>query len=134
MLNQPSRFFPAVVAFVVWYILSWRYGRVNPTLSLLALFLFAYVAAALLATGAPPAAAHHVAAGKSVLTGGYVMAIIAVFGSLLTPDVVVWQTSTKRESKTFHDIEAQVGCVVACLVSLSVIVAAHACKLLIRSP
>ena len=125
VLNQPSRFFPAVVAFVVWYILTLAgYGRVNPTLSLLALFLFAYVAAALLATGAPPAAAHHVAAGKSVLNGGYVMAIIAVFGSLLTPDVVVWQTSTKRESKTFHDIEAQVGCVVACLVSLSVIVAA----------
>jgi Mn2+/Fe2+ NRAMP family transporter len=52
------------------------------------------------------------------------MAVIAVFGSLLTPDVVVWQTSTKREAKGFHDIEAQVGCVVACLVSLSVIVAA----------
>src|SRR5882672_7718514 len=53
VLNQPARFFPAVVAFVVWYILTLAgYGRVNPTLSLLALFLFAYVAAALLATGA----------------------------------------------------------------------------------
>jgi Mn2+/Fe2+ NRAMP family transporter len=125
VLNQPARFFPAVVAFVVWYILTLAgYGRVNPTLSLLALFLFAYVGAAMLATGAPPAAHHTLTSGRSMLTGGYVMAVIAVFGSLLTPDVVVWQTSTKRESKTLHDIEAQVGCVVACLVSLSVIVAA----------
>jgi len=66
----------------------------------------------------------HVTQGKYLMTGGYVMAVIAVFGSLLTPDVVVWQTSTKREAKGFHDFEAQVGCVVACLVSLSVIVAA----------
>lgn len=125
VLNQPARFFPAVVAFVVWYILTLAgYGRVNPTLSLLALFLFSYVAAALLATGSPPAVSHSLTGGKSMLTGGYVMAVIAVFGSLLTPDVVVWQTSTKREAKGFHDIEAQVGCVVACLVSLSVIVAA----------
>jgi len=125
VLNQPARFFPAVVAFVVWYILTLAgYGRVNPTLSLLALFLFAYVAAALLAIGAPPAAPHGAQAGRSLITGGYVMAVIAVFGSLLTPDVVVWQTSTKREAKGFHDVEAQVGCVVACLVSLSVIVAA----------
>jgi len=126
VLNQPARFFPAVVAFVVWYILTLAgYGRVNPTLSLLALFLFAYVAAAMLATGAPPApTVTHAMQGRSLLTGGYLMAVIAVFGSLLTPDVVVWQTSTKREAKGFHDFEAQVGCVVACLVSLSVIVAA----------
>ena len=126
VLNQPARFFPAVVAFVVWYILTLAgYGRVNPTLSLLALFLLAYVAAAMLAIGAPPAPnVVHATQGNSLLTGGYMMAVIAVFGSLLTPDVVVWQTSTKREAKGFHDIEAQVGCVVACLVSLSVIVAA----------
>jgi Mn2+/Fe2+ NRAMP family transporter len=125
VLNQPARFFPAVVAFVVWYILTLAgYGRVNPTLSLLALFLMAYVGAALLATGSPPAAPHAALPGRSMITGGYVMAVIAVFGSLLTPDVVVWQTSTKREAKGLHDVEAQVGCVVACLVSLSVIVAA----------
>ena len=125
VLNQPARFFPAVVAFVVWYILTLAgYGRVNPTLSLLALFLLSYVAAALLATGSPPAVVHASNPAGSLATGGYVMAVIAVFGSLLTPDVVVWQTSSKREAKAFHDIEAQVGCVVACLVSLSVIVAA----------
>jgi len=125
VLNQPARFFPAVVAFVVWYILTLAgYGRVNPTLSLLALFLFAYVGAAMLATGSPPAVTYTMTGGKSMLTGGYVMAVIAVFGSLLTPDVVVWQTSTKREAKGLHDFEAQVGCVVACLVSLSVIIAA----------
>jgi Mn2+/Fe2+ NRAMP family transporter len=53
------------------------------------------------------------------------MALIAVFGSLLTPDVIVWQTSTKRESgASFHNVESKFGCVVACIVSLSALIAA----------
>src|SRR6185369_1204383 len=92
--------------------------------SAVALFLLAYVAAAALGTHSAAMLAHGIFVPRFSGQPGYVMAVIAVFGSLLTPDVVVWQTSTKRESKTLHDIEAQVGCVVACLVSLSVIVAA----------
>jgi len=39
--------------------------------------------------------------------------------------VIVWQTSTKRESgASFHDVESKFGCVIAALVSLSAIVAA----------
>src|SRR4051812_32660729 len=45
VLMQPRSFFPAIVAFIVWYILTLvGYQRVNQTLSLLALVLFAYVA------------------------------------------------------------------------------------------
>jgi Mn2+/Fe2+ NRAMP family transporter len=57
------------------------------------------------------------------------MAVIAVFGSLLTPDVIVWQTSTKRETASFHDVEAKFGCVVAAVVSLSAIIASSAMKI-----
>jgi Mn2+/Fe2+ NRAMP family transporter len=131
VLGQPRRFFPAVVAFIVWYILTLAgYERVNRTLSLLALFLFAYVAAAVMATDSVTATASGILLPKFAPGSAYVLAVIAVFGSLLTPDVVVWQTSTKREQSTgFHDVESQFGCVIACLVSLSVIVAASRMRL-----
>jgi Mn2+/Fe2+ NRAMP family transporter len=126
VLQQPRWFFPAVVAFTVWYILTLAgYEKVSRTLSALAVFLFAYVAAAFVSGHSFATVAHGVFLPRFSPGTGYVMAVIAVFGSLLTPDVVVWQTSTKREAgSTFHDIEAKFGCVVAALVSLSVIVAA----------
>ncbi len=126
ILQQQRLFFPAVVAFTVWYILTMAgYERVNRTLSLLALFLFAYLLAAFFSGHSFPEVARGVFRPRLIPSTGYLMAVIAVFGSLLTPDVVVWQTGTKREAgASFHDVEAKFGCVVAALVSLSAIVAA----------
>jgi Mn2+/Fe2+ NRAMP family transporter len=126
VLTQPPYYFTAVVAFTVWYILTLAgYEKVNRTLSLLALFLFAYVAAAFLSNSSLLTVAKHIVRPTFSSHTGYVMALVAVFGSLLTPDVIVWQTSTKRESgATFHDSESMVGCVVAAVVSLCAIIAA----------
>jgi Mn2+/Fe2+ NRAMP family transporter len=126
VLQQPRIFFPAFVAFTVWYILTLAgYEKVNQTLSLLALFLFAYVIAAVLSTDSFTRVAQGIAMPRIPRGTGYVMGVIAVFGSLLTPDVIVWQTSTKREAGSgFHEVEAKFGCVVAAIVSLSAIVAA----------
>ena len=56
------------------------------------------------------------------------MAVVAVFGSLLTPYVIVWQTSSKRGLPAglaqAHVSESHAGTFVACLISLSAIVAA----------
>jgi len=53
-----------------------------------------------------------------------------VFGSLLTPDVLVWQTSSRRDRRAsgggFHSSESKTGTLVAVMISLSVIVAAPA--------
>ncbi|HET9699188.1 MAG TPA: divalent metal cation transporter [Terriglobales bacterium] len=126
ILRQSSRFFPAAVAFTIWYVLTnVGYQKVNRTLSLLALFLLSYVVAAVLATDSVSATAHAIVLPKLSTSTAYVMALIAVFGSLLTPDVIVWQTSTKRESgASFHNVESKFGCVVACIVSLSALIAA----------
>jgi Mn2+/Fe2+ NRAMP family transporter len=131
VLQQPRLFFPAFVAFAVWYILTAAgYDRVNRTLSLLALFLFAYVAAAVFSAESFTKVATSIVMPRIPHGTGYVMAVIAVFGSLLTPDVIVWQTSTKREAgSSFHEVEAKFGCVVAALVSLSVIVAASTMRI-----
>lgn len=126
LVQQSARYFPAAVAFTVWYILNRiGYDKVTTTLSAVALFLLAYVAAAALGTHSPAALAHGIFAPKFSGQPGYVMAVIAVFGSLLTPDVIVWQTSTKRESgATFHNEESRYGCAVAVFISLSAIIAA----------
>ena len=131
LLQQPSRFFPAAIAFTVWYILTKAgYQRVNNSLSLMALFLLAYLAAAYLASDSLLGVARSIVLPKIMPGTGYVLAVIAVFGSLLTPDVIVWQTSTKRElGGTFHNMESRIGCVVACVVSLSVIVAASSMRI-----
>jgi len=64
------------------------------------------------------------------LTSAYLLGVIAVFGSLLTPDVLVWQTSSRRDRKAagggFHTGESKAGTLVAVVISLSVIVAASA--------
>lgn len=126
VLQQPRIFFPAFVAFTVWYILTLAgYERVNSTLSLLSLFLLAYVVAAVISTHSFLDVARGIVLPRMPSGTGYVMAVIAVFGSLLTPDVIVWQTSTKRDAGSgFHEVEAKFGCVVAAIVSLSVIIAA----------
>lgn len=126
LLQQQARFFPAAVAFTVWYLLTKiDYLRVSRTLSILALFLFAYVAAAILATPSLAGTARLIVIPSVPSGAGYAMALIAVFGSLLTPDVIVWQASTKRETgAAFHNVESKFGCTIACVLSLSAIVAA----------
>lgn len=126
LVQQAATYFPALVAFTVWYILNRvGYDKVTTTLSAIALFLLAYVVAAALGTSSVIAVAKGIFAPKFSGQPGYIMAVIAVFGSLLTPDVIVWQTSTKREiGATFHNEESRYGCAVAVFISLSAIIAA----------
>ena len=124
LVQQPRRYFPAAIAFTVWYILTRiGYDKVTTALASIAMFQVAYIGAAALATDSVPRLARGIFMPHMV-GAGYVMAVIAVFGSLLTPDVIVWQTGSKREAgASFHNLESRLGCVVAVLVSLSAIVA-----------
>jgi Mn2+/Fe2+ NRAMP family transporter len=129
ILLQRRAMFIAVVGFVVWYFLIVSdYKKVTRTLGSLTLVLLAYILAAHRATDSYP----HLAAGVLLphlrMTGAYFMAAIALFGSLLTPDVIVWQTSTKRDLPAgvanAHYTESNAGTIVACLISFCVIVCA----------
>jgi Mn2+/Fe2+ NRAMP family transporter len=65
----------------------------------------------------------------------YALGIIAVFGSLLTPDVIVWQTSSRKdatEPKMVHTQESRAGTLVAAAISLSAIISPSA--LHVQSP
>jgi Mn2+/Fe2+ NRAMP family transporter len=125
IVQQPRKFFPAAIAFSVWFILTQvGYDRVTTALAAIAMFQVAYIAAAKLAVHSIPWLVHGILVPSFKGGTNYVMAVIAVFGSLLTPDVIAWQTGSKRESgASFHDKEARFGCIVAVLISLSAIIA-----------
>jgi len=127
--NQWRAFFLVPLAFVVWYMLIVGNARKSmERLGLLSLFLIAYVVAGCYTVRSPVALARGILLPHLEASSLYAMAVIAVFGSLLTPDVIVWQTSSKREiplgPDPEHDTESHAGTFVATLVSLSAIVVA----------
>jgi Mn2+/Fe2+ NRAMP family transporter len=129
ILLQRRAMFIAVVGFVIWYFLIVSdYKKVTRTLGSLTLVLLAYILAAHRATDSYGHLLHGVFLPHMRMTGAYFMAAIALFGSLLTPDVIVWQTSTKRDLPTgvasAHYTESQAGTIVACLISFCVIICA----------
>ncbi len=130
ILVQQRFFFVAVVAFTVWYVLLFRdYRKTTRALIFLALPLFVYVAAAIVA--APPAkeVLLHTVMPRVVHRAGYAATIVGILGSLLTPYVLVWQTSSRREHAVIGEEkppggEPHMGTFVTTLLAYSVIVAA----------
>ena len=99
ILNQRRIYFVAAVAFTVWYILIFRdYRKITKVLLWLSLPLYVYVVAAIIEAPSPQTVLWgtiipHVQHGSA-----YAAAMVAIFGSLLTPYVVVWQTSSRSEA------------------------------------
>jgi Mn2+/Fe2+ NRAMP family transporter len=98
ILQLPRMFFIMAVAFTVWYILIFRdFRKITHALVLLSLPLFTYVAAAVLARPDWRQVIGHSLFPTIPHVPGYPAAVVAIFGSLLTPYVLVWQTSSRRE-------------------------------------
>ncbi len=130
ILLQKRSFFVAGVAFTVWYFLIFRdYRKLTRILLWMSLPLFLYVLAAVLSrpnlwsllvgTFVP-----HVSRGPE-----YVTALIGLFGSLLTPYVLVWQTSSRREQAMIGEgrpnwAESHAGTFATTVLSYSIMVAA----------
>ncbi|HKV91010.1 MAG TPA: divalent metal cation transporter [Candidatus Angelobacter sp.] len=126
---SPRIFFLAIVGFTVWYVLIiGNYQKTTKVLGLLTLILIAYVVAAWRVTDSFALLAKDVFLPHMQVSTDYMMGVVAVFGSLLTPDVIVWQTSSKRGLPEglarAHVTESHAGTFVACLISLCAMVAA----------
>jgi Mn2+/Fe2+ NRAMP family transporter len=125
VLGVPRVYMVAVIAFSVWYILIFRdYRRITKALVICSLPLYIYVASAII-TGPPvrellhqifvPALAH-----KPHLVDG----VVALFGALLTPYIVLWQTSSRTDpAHEPHRADAYAATVVAAVLGISIIVA-----------
>jgi Mn2+/Fe2+ NRAMP family transporter len=125
----PRMYFLAMVGFVIWYVLIiGNYEKTTKALGTLTLVLVAYAVAAYHVTDSFMGLARGVFLPNIRANTGYMMAVVAVFGSLLTPDVIVWQTSSKRGLPEglaqAHVSESHAGTLVACLISLSAMIAA----------
>ena len=129
VLGMPHTFFLAIVGFTVWYLLIiGNYQKITNVLGGLALVLVCYAIAAIKVTPSLGTLAHGLLLPHIQFKGAYLMGVVAVFGSLLTPDVIVWQTSSRRGLPKglakAYTTESHWGTFVACLVSLSVLVTA----------
>lgn len=130
IMQLPRMFFIPAVAFIVWYILIFRdYRKITQILVLLSLPLFIYVAAALLSHPNWGQVISHSALPRIPGGTGYPLTVIAIFGALLTPYVLVWQTSSRREEALAGvpqpgGAEHRAGIVVTTVLCYSIMVAA----------
>jgi Mn2+/Fe2+ NRAMP family transporter len=126
----PRMFFIGAVAFLVWYVLIFRdYRKITQALVLLSLPLFIYVAAAVLAHPDWKMVIGHSIFPRIPHGAGYPETVVAIFGSLLTPYVLVWQTSSRREEALAGGTipggaEHHAGTVVTTVLCYSIMVAA----------
>jgi Mn2+/Fe2+ NRAMP family transporter len=130
ILLQKRSFFVAAVAFTVWYFLIFRdYRKLTRILLWLSVPLFLYVLAAIFSHPNPwrllvGTFVPHVSRGPE-----YVTAMIGLFGSLLTPYVLVWQTSSRREHAISggarpERADSRAGTFATTVLSYSIVVAA----------
>ena len=129
LTGQPRMFFVAAVAFIVWYVLIFRdYQKITHALLWLSVPLFVYVAAAIVTGPRLGVLVWYSFIPHVTRDSAYVTAMIGVIGSLLTPYILVWQTSSRREQVQFaavaHGPESHTGTAVTTILSYSIVVAA----------
>ena len=127
LLGQRRAMFIAVVAFAVWYILIFRdYRRINHALVWFCMPVFAYVASAVLAAPPPVTVLLNTFVPRVLPDPQFLFALVGLFGSLLTPYVLVWQTSSRREQALegdrLHGAESHVGGWITVVLAYCVIV------------
>lgn len=130
ILGHRRIYFVAAVAFSVWYILIFRnYRKITDALLYLSLPLCVYVVAAVVSAPSPAEILYRTFVPRVAATSSYAAAVLGMFGSLLTPYVLVWQTSSRREQAVTggerpHSFESHAGTLVTTVLSFSVMLAA----------
>jgi Mn2+/Fe2+ NRAMP family transporter len=126
LLNQARPFFITMAAFSVWYILIFRdYRKITRVLVLLSLPLYLYVAAAILVAPEPRTLLIRIFLPHAAFNREYVEGVIAVFGSLLTPYILLWQVSSRSDPE--HEpsrADTHAATLVSILLSFCIIVTA----------
>ncbi len=132
LVGERRNVFIVLVCFAVWYILIFRdYRKITKFMVWAAMPLFAYVASAVLAGPDFHVLLKGVFLPRVLASSDYAGAILAIFGSLLTPYLLVWQTTSRREMAShgpvvMGSLEHQFGGLVTILLSFCIIVSAAA--------
>jgi Mn2+/Fe2+ NRAMP family transporter len=125
VLGVPRMYMVAVIAFSVWYILIFRdYRRITKALVLCSLPLYIYVASAIITGPGLGELLHQVFAPQLANKPHLVDGVVALFGALLTPYIVFWQTSSRTDpAHEPHRADAYAATLVAAVLGISIIVA-----------
>jgi Mn2+/Fe2+ NRAMP family transporter len=129
ILAQRRIVFIAVTSFSVWYVLIFHdYRKITRVLLWLALPLFLYIGAAALSVKSWVDLAIGTFVPRTMGGADYVATMVGLFGSLLTPYILVWQTSSRGEEASsggdLHGAESHAGSFVTTILCYSIIVAA----------
>ncbi len=126
--SVPRIFFVTGTAFFVWYILVFQdYRKITRALVLLSLPLYLYVAAALLTRPHIGSLLLDTFLPKMQASTSYTENIVALFGSFLTPYIIIWQTSSRSDPEhKHHAADSIVSTVVTFVLASSIIIAASA--------
>jgi Mn2+/Fe2+ NRAMP family transporter len=129
ILDQRRVFFVAAVAFAVWYILIFsNYQKITHALVFISLPLFVYVVASVFANPPTKEVAVNTVVPRIYASLPYMSAMVALFGSLLTPYILVWQTASGSEGAKaggqFGAAEHRMGTFVTSVLCFSIMVAA----------
>jgi Mn2+/Fe2+ NRAMP family transporter len=123
--NQPRIYFIAGTAFSVWYILVFQdYRKMTRVLVIFSLPLYLYVLAAILTKPHLGRLLADIFTPRVQGTADYVGNIVAIFGSLLTPYIIIWQTSSRSDPEhEHHSGDAIIASVVSFVLASSIIIA-----------
>jgi Mn2+/Fe2+ NRAMP family transporter len=121
-------FFISGTAFFVWYILVFQdYRRITRALVLFSLPVYLYVIAALMTKPHLGTLLYETFLPKMQGTSEYAEAIVGLFGSFLTPYIIIWQTSSRGEPEhEHHSADAIVSTTVTSTLAFSIMIAAAA--------
>ena len=121
-------FFIVATAFFVWYILVFQdYQKITRVLVLFSLPLYLYVAAAVLTHPHISTLLHDIFMPRMQASSDYAENIVALFGSFLTPYIIIWQTSSRSDpNHEHHSGDSIISTAVTFILASSIIVAASA--------
>jgi len=126
VLQLPRSYFVAPIAFTVWYVLIFRdYRKITKALVIFSLPLYIFIASAVIT--APPLRqlVHEIVFPHLGNKAGAMQGIVALFGSFLTPYIVLWQTSSRSDPEHEpHMADSYAATIVAAVLGISIIIAA----------
>jgi Mn2+/Fe2+ NRAMP family transporter len=125
-LHQPRMFFVPTVAFTVWYMLVFHdYRKITRVLVWFSLPVCLYLAAAWITGPHPEQLLRDFFLPHFSWKADYIEGVVALFGSLLTPYIVLWQTSSRTDrGHEHHKADSIVASLVTFVLAASIIIAA----------
>ncbi len=128
ILRQPRVYFVAGVAFSVWYILIFHdYRKITRALVIISLPLYLYVAAAVVTMPPLRTLLWEMFVPHMRPSVDYVESIVALFGSLLTPYILLWQVSSRSDpAHEPHRADSHLATMVSTVLAFSIMIASGA--------